>query len=281
MSLFNERNHLYIADAVRDTDDKVDTPDSHTGYNNLQREERESKDISSRATLRTGRFLHDFGSGILLAQELPHLFLDDFDRGEIRERHRTRLHIRHMPRMPALVLRNPSLEDAGLRTMRFHLADIRAVRLFPFDIGLAQSHIRGDISGGSLGGFRSTEEFEETATSSFKHQETGSAHAVGVFLHAPGGDILELVARGIEVLDDPGRLVAHIESLGTAGQRNDIDLGTELHDLLVGFGNPVITGRNQTFIDRVALGKQLESPKKLGVPREGLELFVGSNLGRR
>ncbi len=261
-----------MADANRNTDDKA------ADNNSLRKEEQRLEATSSRTRLLAFRLLDDFGAAGFLRQELGDLVLDDIDRRQILEWIRARLHVRHMPGVTALVLRQTDLERAGLRAVRFHLADIHVVRLLAIDVRLAQSHIRGDVAGGGLRGFGATEEFEETAASSFKDEEGGSAHAIGILFHAPSGDVLELVARGIEILDHAGFLVAHIESFQAAGERNNIDLGTEFLDFLIRLGNPVMTRRNETLVDRSALGKQLEATEELGVPRHLLELLVGSEL---
>ena len=102
----------------------------------------------------------------------------------------------------------------------------------------------------------------------------------GLRLRAASGDLLELLGGRIVVGNDRV-LVAHVERLGAAGQRQNVDLRAEFDDPVLGLGNPVGSRRYEALIDGVTLGEQLQAFEKARPSRKLRELLVGAELGGR
>ena len=99
-------------------------------------------------------------------------------------------------------------------------------------------------------------------------------------LFAAGGDVLE-VRSGRIVVGDDRFLVAQVERLEATGQGKQVDLRTQVDDLVFRLGNPVGSRRHEAPVDGIALAEQLEPSGEARAAGHLLELLVVAELGGR
>ena len=98
------------------------------------------------------------------------------------------------------------------------------------------------------------------AGAALEDQEARAVHALGVAFLTASRDVLELVRRCIVVGD--GRLLTHIKGLGAAGQGQNVDLSSEVDNLLIALGNAVVAGGIKPSSIAVPLVNNCSRPRK-------------------